>query len=137
MTQSPIEQLLAALDGLDVDRAAALLAPDIRMVLADGRRAVGAAEVRSLLSTFIGQVRATSHHITAQWHLDDTWIAEAQSSYELRDNVRLDLPGAFVVRANTEGIFEMHAYGVYEQTLIEHQGAQEGLVVGGRWFPPL
>lgn len=94
MTQSPIEQLLAALDGLDVDRAAALLTPDIRMVLADGRHAVGAAEVRSLLSSF-------------------------------------------VVRANTEGIFEMHAYGVYEQTLSEHQGAQEGLRVGGRWFPPL
>ena len=64
VSQSPIEQLLAALDGLDVDRAAALLAPDIRMVLADGRRAVGAAEVRSLLSSFIGQVRANlpSHH---------------------------------------------------------------------------
>jgi SnoaL-like domain len=137
VTQSPIEQLLAALDGLDVDRAAALLGPDVRMVLADGRRAVGAAEVRSLLSSFVGQIRATSHHITAQWHQDDTWIAEVQTSYELPDKARLQLPGAFVVRANTEGIFEMHAYGVYEQTLTEHQGAAEGLRVGGRWFPPL
>jgi hypothetical protein len=137
VTVSPIEQLLAAIDGRDLDRAAALFAPDICMLLADGRRAVGPAEARGELSSFIRHVRATSHRITAEWHEDDTWIAETESCYELPDSVRLQLPGAVVVKANPEGICEIHAYGVYEQALTEHQGAQDGLRVGGRWFPPL
>ena len=135
MSQSPIEQLLAALDGLDVDRAAALLAPDIRMVLADGRRAVGAAEVRDLMSSFIGQVRATSHRITAQWHQADTWIAEVQSSYELPDHLRLgSIPRAFVVQASDAGITDLRVYGAHEQGL-----ADQGSDRGGIWvrLPPL
>ena len=136
--QSPIEQLLAAFDRLDIDGLTALLAPDVRMLLADGSRATGAGPARELLTSFIGQLRSTTHHITAQWHQDDTWIAEVDSSYELRDYLRLtSLPRAFVLRANSTGIYEMHVYGAHEHALTEHRTGEEGMWVGGRWIPPL
>ncbi len=63
----------------------ALMAPDVRMLVADGRRAEGTEAVRHLLGEFLGQLRSTTHQITAQWHEDDVWIAEVDASYELSD----------------------------------------------------
>jgi ketosteroid isomerase-like protein len=137
VTQSPLEELLTALDRLDADGAVALLAPDVRMLMVDGRRAHGTDQAREVLASFMAQLRSTGHQVTAQWHLDDTWIAEVESTYELRDYLQLKLPRAFVLRANTTGIFEMHVYGAHEQALAEHRTGEEGLWIGGRWIPPL
>lgn len=137
MTESPIEQLLAAFDRLDADGSVALLAPDVRMRTADGARAAGSEPARELLTAFLGQLRSTSHRVTAQWHLGDTWIAEVDASYELRDFLRLEsIPRAFVLHANDAGIFEMHVYGAHEHPLTEHRTGEEGMVIG-RWIPPL
>jgi len=137
VTQSPLEQLLGALDRLDVDGTVALFAPDVRMMLADGRRATGSEQARELIASFMAQLRATGHRITAQWHQDDTWIAESDSSYELRDHLQLQVPRAFFVRANTTGIFEMRVYGAHEQALADHDPDAGGIRVGGHWLPPL
>jgi hypothetical protein len=138
VTQSPIEQLLAALDRLDTDGAIAMLAPDVRLLMADGRRATGIDQARELLTSYMTQLRSTAHHVTAQWHQDGTWIAEVEASYELRDYLRLEsLPRAFVVRANSAGIFDMRVYGAHEQALTDHRTGDEGMWVGGRWIPPL
>jgi hypothetical protein len=138
VTQSPIEQLLAALDGLDIDKAMALFAPDVRMLMADGHRATGIGHARELLTSFMAQLRSTAHHVTAQWHQDETWIAEVDASYEMRDYLRLEsLPRAFVVRVNSAGIFDMRVYGAHEQALADHRSGDEGMWVSGRWIPPL
>lgn len=138
MTPSPVEQLLAAVDRLDIDGVMALLAPDARISMADGRRATGSGPVRKLLMSFTEQVRSTAHHITAQWHQDDTWIAEVDASYELRDFLRLQsLRRAVVVRANTTGIVDIRVYGAHEHALTDERDGEEGLWVGGRWIPPL
>lgn len=138
MTQSPIEQVLAALDRLDVDGAVALLSPEVRMLLVDGRRATGSGPARELLASFMAQLRSTAHHITAQWHQDDTWIAEVESSYELRDHLRLDsIPRAFVVQASDAGITDLRVYGAHEQGLADQGSDRGGIWVGGRWLPPL
>jgi hypothetical protein len=138
VTPSPVEQLLAAVDRLDIDGVMALLAPDARISTADGRRAIGAGPVRELLTSFTAQVRSTAHHITAQWHQDDTWIAEIDASYEMRDYLRLEsLPRAIVVRTDTTGILDIRVYGAHEHALTEERDGEEGLWVGGRWIPPL
>ena len=137
MTQSPIEQVLAALDRLDVDRAAHSC-PDIRMVLADGRRATGSAAGARAVELVHRASPVNSHHITAQWHQDDTWIAEVQSSYELRDHLRLgSIPRAFVVQASDAGITDLRVYGAHEQGLADQGSDRGGIWVGGRWLPPL
>jgi hypothetical protein len=138
VTQSPIEQLLAAVDRLDLDGLTELLAPDVRILLADGSRATGSEPAGELLTTLLAQLRSTAHHITAQWHQDDTWIAEIEASYELRDFLRLEsLPRAMVLRANRTGISDLHVYGAHEHPLAEHRSGEEGMRVGGRWIPPL
>lgn len=138
MTPSPVEQLLAAVDRLDIDGVMALLAPDARISMADGRGATGSEPVRKLLMSFTEQVRSTAHHITAQWHQDETWIAEVDASYELRDFLRLQsLPRAVVVRADTTGIVDIRVYGAHEHALTDERDGEEGLWVGGRWIPPL
>jgi SnoaL-like domain len=138
MSASPVEQLLGAVDRRDVDAVMALSAPDVRLLTVDGRRAHGKDAVRELLTTFLGGLRSSSHRITAQWHVDDVWIAEIDASYELQDWLRLnDLPRVFVVRMGPDGIADLRAYGAHEHPLADHRTGEEGMWVGSRWIPPL
>jgi hypothetical protein len=138
VSQSPIEEFLDAVDRLELDAIMALMAPDVRVLVVDGRRAEGTDAVRQLLAEFLGQLRATTHRITAQWHSDDVWIAEADASYELRDWLQLNgLPRASIVRAGPGGVSELKAYGAHEHQLSNHPTGENGMWVGGRWVPPL
>jgi SnoaL-like domain len=138
LNESPIEQLLKAIDELDVDAAMALAAPDIRFLMADGRHGEGATAVRDLISEFVSDLRSTTHRITAQWHQDNVWIAELEASYELRDYLQLKaLPRAVVVRVGPDGIADLRVYGAHERPLMEHRTGEKGMWVGGRWVPPL
>ena len=138
MSRSPIEEFLDALDRLELEDTMALMAPDVRVLVADGRRAEGTEAVRELFGAFLGQLRSTTHRITAQWHQDDVWIAEVDASYELRDWLQLNaLPRAFIVRSGPDGISELRAYGAHEHRLSDHRTGGKAMRVGGRWLPPL
>jgi hypothetical protein len=138
LNESPIEQLLRAVDRLDVDAAMALMARDVRFLAVDGRRGQGVEAVRKLVTDFVSTLRSTSHRITAQWHQDDVWIAEVDGTYELRDWLQLNaLPRAFLVRTAPDGIADLRVYGAHERPLTEHRTGEEGMWVGGRWVPPL
>ena len=138
MSESPIAQLLDAVDRLDVQGAVALMAADARILVVDGRRAAGTEAIAELLTAFLSALRSTSHRITAQWNQDDVWIAEVDASYELRDWLRLDaLPRVFVARIGQDGIADLRVYGAHEHQLTEHRTGEEGMWVGGRWVPPL
>jgi ketosteroid isomerase-like protein len=78
VSQSPIERFLDAVDRLDVGAAMALMAPDARGLVADGRRAEATQAVRQLSGDFLGQLRSTTHRIRAQWHQQDVWVAEGR-----------------------------------------------------------
>ncbi len=138
VSESPVERLLDAIDRLDLEDMIALMAPDARVLVADGRHAEGTEAVRQLFGDFLGQLRSTTHRITAQWHQDDVWIAETDTSYELRDWLELTaLPRVFIVRSGPEGVSELRAYGAHEQQLSDRPTGEEGMWVGGRWVPPL
>jgi len=76
VSQSPIEEFLDAVDRLKLDAIMALTAPDVRLLVVDGRRAEGTDAVRQLFADFLGQLRATTHRIAAQWHEDHVWIED-------------------------------------------------------------
>jgi hypothetical protein len=138
VSDSPIDQLLRAVDRLDAEAVLAMLAPEGKFLTVDGRRAQGTEAVGRLLGEFLGQLRATSHRVTAQWHVDDVWIAEVEADYELRDYLQIkDLPRVFVVSDSAEGLTGVRVYGAHERPLEEHRTGEEGLWVGGRWVPPL
>lgn len=135
---TPIEQLLGAIDALDIDAAMALLAPQPRLLVVDGRCAEGTEAVRELLTVFLDMLRSTSHRTTDQWHVDDVFIAEVEASYELRDWLQLNgLPRVFIVRTAPEGIVDVRVYGAHEQRLSDIPTGEEGMWVGRRWIPPL
>lgn len=116
----------------------ALLAPHVRVLVFDGRRAEGTEAVRQLFGDFLGQLRSTAHRITAQWHEQDVWIAEVEASYELRDWLALNaLPRVIIVRAGPDGVSDLRIYGAHERPLSDHRTGEEGMWVGGRWVPPL
>lgn len=138
MAESPLEQLLAAIDALDIEAVMALVGSEPRALAADGRRAAGAGEVRELVAELLGALRATTHRVTAAWHVDDVWIAEVEADYELRDFLKLKaLPRVFIVRAGEGGIAELRVYGAHEHPLTEHRTGEEGMWIGTRWIPPL
>jgi hypothetical protein len=138
VSRSPIDQLLEAIDKLDVESVLAMFAPDGQLLTVDGRRANGIDGVRELLQSYLGMLRHTTHRVTAQWHQDDVWIAEVQASYELRDFLRMSgLERALVLRAGAGGITDLHIYGAHERLLSEQHAGSEGLWIGERWVPPL
>jgi ketosteroid isomerase-like protein len=137
LTKSPIDQLLGAIDMLDVEAAVALMAPNCQMLAVDGRRAEGTAAVRELLSDFLATILQTTHRISAQWHQGDVWIAEVDATYELQDRVRIKRPRAFVLRDGPDGLVELHVYGAHDHPFAEHRTGEEGMRIGGRWIPPL
>ena len=138
MSDSPLEALLEAFDRLDVDAVEAMVAPDATLLIADGQRAKGRAEVRRLIEGLAGQLRSTSHRVLEQWHQDTVWIAEVEATYELRDWLQLKaLPRAFFLREGPEGISELHVYGAHERPITEHRTGEEGMLIGDRWIPPL
>jgi hypothetical protein len=136
--ESPLDQLLAAIDALDIEAVMALVGSEPRFLAADGRRAAGAGEVRELVTELLAALRATTHRVTAAWHLDDVWIAEVEADYELQDFLELKaLPRAFILRTGEGGIAELHVYGAHEHPLTEHRTGEEGMWIGTRWIPPL
>jgi SnoaL-like domain len=138
MSESRIDQLLGAIDRLDVDAMMALAAPDIRLLTVDGRRAEGTAAARELLAEFLGMLRSSTHQVTAEWHPDDVLIAEVQASYELHDRTLIGaLPRAFIVRDGPDGFVELHVYGAHEQPLAERSTGEHEMRLGGYWIPPL
>ncbi len=129
---------MQAVDKLDLESVMALLGPRIHLLTADGRRAEGTEAARELLMACVGTLRSAAHEITAQWHLDNVWIAEAEASYEFQDWLQLNaLPRAFVVCEGQDGISDLRIYGAHEQPLTDHRTGEEGLLVGGREIPPL
>jgi ketosteroid isomerase-like protein len=138
VSESPIDRLLGAFDALDLDAALAPAAPDIRLLTADGRRAEGAAAVRELLADFFGQLRATTHTVTAEWHEGDAWIAEVEATYELKDRTRLAaMPRAFILLVGPAGWSDLRVYGAHEHPLGESRSRDQGMRIGGHWIPPL
>jgi hypothetical protein len=136
--QSPIAELLQAVDTLNFDAAAALFADDCRVLTPDGRRAEGIQAVRDLLTDMRAGLRSTAHRITAQWHQQNVWIAEVEATYELQDWLRLTaLPRAFVLRDGPDGFVDLRVYGAHERPLADHPTGEEGMWIGERWIPPL
>ena len=138
MDASPLTRWLEAIDRLDAEAAVEGLAPDARMLAADGTQAHGARPAGGLMGAFLSRLTSVSHRITAQWHVDDVWIAEVEATYELTDHYQTGpLPRAVIVRAGPEGITELRVYGAHERPITEHRTGEEGMWVGGRWVPPL
>ena len=138
MTLSPVADLLAAVDRLDVGATVAMCAPDCSFMAVDGRHAEGRDALEVLLEAFFSQLRSTSHEITSQWQFEDVWIAEALATYELADWLRIEkLPRAFVIRTGPQGISELRAYGAHERPLSEHRTGGELVRIGGRPVLPL
>lgn len=115
----------------------AVMAPSVRVLTVDGKRAEGSAAVRHLLTDFFASLRSSSHQITAQWHQDDAWIAEVEATYELTDRVRMSLPRAFVMRDGADGFTELNVYGAHERPLTDYDTGERVMRLGGNWMPPL
>jgi len=138
VSKSPIEQLLGAIDRREVEAVMALLEQGVRVLAADGRRAEGTEAARELVTECLRELRSSAHRITAQWHVDNVWIAEVEASYELQDYLEMNaLPRVFVVRMGADGIRELRVYGAHERPLSDHRTGEEGMWVGERWIPPL
>lgn len=139
MADSPIAQVLQAIDELDVDASVSLFTDDGRMAATDGRVAKGISEIRGLLGDFLGELRDTEHRVTSQWHVDEeVWIAEVEATYELHNQVRIGpLPRAFVLRDSSRGIVDLRVYGSHEGSLAAMAAEPPGIRVSGHWLPAI
>jgi hypothetical protein len=138
MSASPLDKFLRALDKLDADAAMTLMAPYCRLMTADGRHAEGLDAVRALLTAYLAELHTTTHRVTAEWHQDDAWIAEVDTSYELTDRLLIsDLPRVFIVRGGPDGLSDVRVYGAHEDRLGTEHRDGPGIRVGGRWMPSL
>jgi hypothetical protein len=140
---SPLELFLRAFDRLDADACAALFADGGRLGYVDGRVDEGAATVRERLREYFADLSSTTHTLREHWHEDRVWIGEIEASYVLADRSLLGpVSKVFIVRMAAEGIEDLRIYAAVEpsfhETRIRHEREQyRGMMVGGRWLPPL
>ncbi len=138
MKESPLSDLLEAIDRRDVPAAMALCALDCSFATVDGRRAEGRVEVQRLLTEFLSVLRSATHEIISQWHQEDAWFAEVLASYELQDWTRIERrPRAFLLRTGADGIRDVRVYGANERPLTDHSARYEPARLGGRLILPL
>jgi hypothetical protein len=76
------------------------------------------------------------------WHEDRVWVGEVEASYVLADHSILGpVSKVFIVRMAPEGIEELRVYAAVEPSFhearIRHERERNGMMVGGRWVPPL
>jgi hypothetical protein len=136
---TPMQQVLSALDALDLDRAVALFAPDASLTTDFGDKAVGRDRVRDVLGEFLHELRATHHEITTEWHPEDeVWIAEMSATYELSDYSRRGpYQRAMILRVGDGGIEDMRIYGAHEVRLSEAGRQYAEVRAPGGWLPTL
>ena len=136
---SPVTSSLEAIDSLDVDAFVSLFAPRGRLLSVDGRVANGTEEVRAAISSFVSDLRSTSHQVTAEWHPEpEVWIAELDATYELNNYTELGpYARAVVLRAGEEGIDELRIYGLHELPLTASAHPYQEVFGSGRWLPTL
>ncbi len=140
---SPLELFLRAFDRLDADECAALFVDDGRLRYVDGRVDEGAAAVRERLREYFADLSSTTHTLREHWHEDRVWIGEIEASYVLADHSMLGpVSKVFIVRAAPDGIEDLRVYAAVEPSFHEarlrHERERDrGVIVGGRWMPPL
>jgi len=140
---SPLELFLRAFDRLDADGCAALFADHGRLRYVDGRVDEGAEAVRERLREYFADLSSTTHTVRESWHEDPVWIGEVETRYVLADHSILGpVSKAFIRRVAPGGIGELRVYAAVEpafhETRIRHESEREqGMMVGGRWVPPL
>jgi hypothetical protein len=128
--RSPLERFLGEFDRLDADACAALFAQD-------------RAAVRECLNDYFADLRSTEHVVREQWHCDRVWIGEVEASYVLSDHSLLGpVSKVFVMRMGADAIEDLRVYAAGEPSFhaaaLRHERERSrGVVVGGRWMPPL
>jgi hypothetical protein len=136
--ESPIQRLIDAIDHLDASAVAAMCAKDCKMLSVNGARANGIDAVKAMVAEYLAGLRSSHHRITAEWHLDNVWIAEMEATYELRDRLLMrDLPRAMFLRDGPDGFCDLRVYGAHERSILDRPTGEEGMWVGERWIPPL
>ncbi len=143
MTDTPLELFLHAFDRLDADACAALFADDGRLRYVDGRVDEGAEAVHDRLREYFADLSSTTHTVHESWHEGRVWVGEVEASYVLADHSILGpVSKVFIVRMASDGIAELRVYAAVEPSFhearIRHERERDrGMMVGGRWVPPL
>ena len=139
MADTPIQQMLRAVDALDLDAVVALFTADASLTTAFGDAVEGRDRVRDVLGEFLRELRATHHEITTEWHpADEVWIAEMSATYELSDYGRRGpYQRAIFLRVVDGSIAAMRIYGAHELRLGEAGRPYAEVRAPGGWLPTL
>jgi hypothetical protein len=130
-------------DRLDADACAALFAPDGRLRFVDSRVELGPAAVRECLRTYFADLRSTEHLVREQWHVARVWIGEVEARYVLADHSILGpVSKVFLIRMGNDAIKDLRVFAAgepsFHEAAIRHERERiRGILVGGRWMPPL
>jgi ketosteroid isomerase-like protein len=136
---TPIQEMLRAVDALDLDGVVALFTAGASLTTAFGDATEGRDRVRDVLGDFLHELRATHHEITHEWHPEDeVWIAEMSATYELSDYSRRGpYQRAIFLRTGDGGIEEMRIYGAHELRLPGAGRQYTEVRAPGGWLPTL
>ncbi len=139
MSDTPIQAVLRALDGLDLEGAVELFAPDALLTMVFGERAEGREQVRAVLGTFLQGLRAMHHEATSVWNPEaGVWVARTSATYELTDfSQRGPYERAIIARGGDSVIDEFRIYGQHELPMVESGSAYTDVRGAHGWLPTL
>lgn len=139
VADSLIQELLKALDALDLDAATSLFSSDAELVTTYGQHGRGADQVRSLLGELLGELRATKHTVTSEWNPEPgVSLAEMTATYELKDfSERGPYRRAAILRSANGRIEQLAIYGTHELPLPEAERSYTEVRGPHGWLPTL
>jgi hypothetical protein len=139
MGTSPIPAFLRALDALDLEAVIALFADDAVLSMPFGEEVDGEGQLRPALESFLGELRATEHNVSAEWNPEpDVWIAEMTATYELHDfSRRGPYRRVVIARTSSQKITQLALYGAHELPLPEDPHPANRIRGPHGWLPTL
>ncbi len=93
-----LNNLFAAIDDKDADGFAAFLTDDASFRFGSTPSVTGKAEVRRTVAEFFSAVHSLSHRIDQVWREAGIVICEGEVTYTRKDNSRLTVPFANILR---------------------------------------
>lgn len=139
MSDSPIPLFLRAVDALDLEAVLSLFGPTAVLTMPFGEESVGHEQIRTVLRSFLGELRETQHDQTSEWHPEpNVWIGEFSATYELNDfSRRGPYKRAVIVRTGPKLIEHMTVYGAHELPLPEEEHPYMNVRGPHGWLPTL
>ena len=105
-THELTQRVFAAIDSMEPDAIAEVLAKDARLVFGNAEPLAGREAVIAGLQAFFSTIKGIRHRIVNEWHMGADTLVELDVTYRRLDDKSVSVPAASIWHARDDGLIE-------------------------------